>query len=259
MFNRNTLILLVAISFTTACSPVYNYQVFTVKGEKDVKTPEFENADIKITYDLWTNFGQLGLTIQNKTNAPLFIDLSQCALVINDVTVPIFMPSSYSSSGAIASSKSSSYVNYSGYLVSPSYSAGSSVSRTIHNMPSIFLPANSKTVGIYLQGGMAGKYTAPDFKLKRSEDAKSVAFKIDNSPYRYRLVLGYSNKKDLDDITYIEDSFWIESIQLMRDKIFFGKPLFESASSVRLSNENNYEQPYKKPERFYVKYQVKTN
>ena len=241
---------------SVGCAPSYNYQIFSAKGEKDSKIPEFENSDIKITYDLWNSFGQLGLVIHNKTNAPLFIDLSQCALVVNDVGVPIFSPSSYTSTVTLASSKSTSYVNYSGYLVSPSQSAGSSVSRTVHNTPLVFLPASAKSVNVFLSGGLALKYIAPDFKLKSSEDAKNVSFKVETSPYRYRLVLGYSKSKDLTDMVFVEDKFWIESIQLMRREIYLGKLLYPKSTTLDLSNDNNYELPYKKPDKFYVRYKT---
>lgn len=200
-------ILLVAASRSMGCAPACNYQVFSAKSEKDLKIPEFENANIKITYDLWTDFGQLGLTIQNKTNAPLFIDLSQSALVVNDVSVPMFTPTSYTSSVSLAAFKSNSYVNYAGYWVSSSVSDGSSVSRTVQNTPLLFLPANAKNISVYFRGELAWKYIAPDFKLKHSEDAKNVSFKEENSPYRYRMILGYSQNNDLAEMVFVEDKF----------------------------------------------------
>ncbi len=75
-------------SFTllfSACQKRF-YQVYEVASEQlDHKKDAlvFENSEVKVRYNLWSQQGELAFVIENKTDEDLFIDLSRSFLIKN--------------------------------------------------------------------------------------------------------------------------------------------------------------------------------
>lgn len=68
-----------------SCKNLY-YQVYDVKSnvlkQKD-NSLAYENEDLKILYNLWSEKGYVSFIIQNKTDSNLFINMGQTFFVRN--------------------------------------------------------------------------------------------------------------------------------------------------------------------------------
>jgi len=232
-----------------ACSPTYHYQVFNNKSLDDKNIISFENEQIRLEYDLWAEDGQLEIHVLNKTEGPLFLDLSQSALIINGVAVPVYQDIELISETSTLKGRSASYINWYG---SPSYFKVASFSRALKIAPIVYLPNKATTISLLLPGQLTTKYISPEAKLKRGESKKSLAFSKEKTPYSFRFNLGYSSNKDMKDMTHIDDEFWVESILVMRGKEFFGDVIGRNSKT----GYYDYKFPYMKKNAFYVKYQV---
>lgn len=113
----------------SSCAPS-SYQVFSLKpvkanpGEKLV----FENDDIKVGYNFWSQCGNSSFAIFNKTDKPIYIDLGNTHFVLNDVANTYFKNRSFSSGSTVTRGHGSSVSFGSGSsntnVNSDSYSSG---------------------------------------------------------------------------------------------------------------------------------------
>lgn len=252
MKNQITLAVLGGILCLTACSPIYNYQVFNHKSLDEKNIISFENEDIRVEYNFWADGGQLGITVLNKTTAPLYLDLSQSALVVNDVAMAAYQEIEIGSIVSAARSRSVSYFNMYGFLEAPGYSKSVSYSKSFRTTPVVFLPPKAQSVSTLLPGQLVQRYRGPDANLKSREEEKSLAFNKERSPFSFRFTLGYSTHKDLQNIKFIEDEFWVDSITILRESKFLGKLIHRYRSTTL----ELYSLPYKKKNAAFVKYQV---
>lgn len=234
-----------------ACSPTYRYQVFNNKSLDNSNKVYFENTDIKIEYNLWSEDGHFEYSLTNKTTTPLFLDLLQSALVVNGITFPTYRETEISTSVSATMARSATYLNQSGYLVSPGASKGISLGLAYKSDPIVYLPAKSTYKGTIVFGNWAQIYESPDAKLKRSEKKKSLPFSKERTPYLFRFNIGYATHKDMQAMNYIDNEFWVESIEIIREKEFLGKSVFNENSQAAA-----YSLPYKKKSAFYLKARV---
>ena len=80
------LFIILIISFTS-CTPIY--QVFELSSSeiKPIdKSVVFENKDVKITYNFWSNGGQVYFKFTNKTDTELYIDWDKSHLIYNGIS-----------------------------------------------------------------------------------------------------------------------------------------------------------------------------
>ncbi|MBK7958761.1 MAG: hypothetical protein IPK03_12045 [Bacteroidetes bacterium] len=83
--NKKIMILSI-LSALLICSCASMYQVQETKSpdtkfENDAYV--FENAEVKINYNFWALGGQVGFTITNKLDIPIYIDWNQSHLIFN--------------------------------------------------------------------------------------------------------------------------------------------------------------------------------
>ncbi|MEZ4942145.1 MAG: hypothetical protein R3D58_14800 [Saprospiraceae bacterium] len=238
------------ILFICSCTPIYNYQVFNNTSTDEKKIIAFENDEIRIHYDFWADYGQLQIHVRNKTQAPLFIDLNQCALVLNEIAEPVFKDVEWTTTISDSRGRALSYFNRYGFFETPNIIRGASWAYTERPNPMIYLPPNATIIRTLLPGQLAFRYIGAEAKLSRREKSKSLSFTKERSPYRFLFSLSYSQHKDFQQLKTMEDEFWVESIMIMREKVFLGE-LVEQRNNVDI-----YSMPYQKKSAFYVKYQV---
>ena len=118
-----------------SCTPQYYYQVYEVKSEdviQDGNVLFYENSDCRITYNLWSEGGNLNFLIYNKTNDNLFVIMPQSFFILNGVANDYYSESSYSyrvtNSAALTVSNQ---VSISGYLANGNYWYPSTLSRQL--------------------------------------------------------------------------------------------------------------------------------
>jgi hypothetical protein len=251
MKRYNILTLLVGTLLFYNCAPTYYYQVFSAKAQEPGNQIQVENEDLKIDFDLWEVNGKVGLSIYNKSEAPLYVDFRQCALTINGVAHPVYSETTTSTSVTSVNTRSVSYINIFGFLETPANAKGSSLSNTVRSNPIAFVPAKAK-ITPYLPGALGKLYEGADTKLKRGEPKRVLPFRKENTPYVYRLTLGYSQDHDIQKMKFVEKEFWVESITVLKEEEFLGPAIRRVTTATNRKNPANYQQPYKKSNNFFA-------
>ena len=72
--KKTLLTVFASLLLLSACNPIrYCYQVYEVNSPEvkvDGDVIYFENSDCRITYNLWSDGGNLNFIMKNKTNLP---------------------------------------------------------------------------------------------------------------------------------------------------------------------------------------------
>ncbi|MBN8676634.1 MAG: hypothetical protein J0M29_00325 [Chitinophagales bacterium] len=242
--------LVVMVLFNSACSPKYQYQIFNNVTSQKSSNLSYTNEELGVEYDLWGSDLTLLVALTNKTDKPIYLDLSQSALIINGIAVSSYKDTEFVTSVSAASTRSATYVNQYGFLSHPGYGRAISSSVTMKSSPIIFLPPKSTYKRLFSYGDVASVYTAPGSKLTRGEKIKHLTFSRESTPYQFRFSLGYSGHKNLESMTFLDHEFWVESIDVMREWTFLGVKTEQKGSDMNYTNTY----PYKKKNAFYLKF-----
>jgi len=258
------------ISFTS-CTPIY--QVFELSSSEIKpmdKSVDFENKDVKITYNFWSNGGQVYFKLTNKTDAELYVDWDKSHLIYNGISYEYWndveeINSFYASLSTTSSNTfSDATVNIFGNSASGyASSTGSSLGKKIASMSTtkvkpkkvIFLPAKSSVVVSKFTINKSPYYNC-DYNLKvmKSKSSKTVSFTKENSPLEFRNQIFYSTDDKFNNKVSVDNCFYISSVSFMSEKTFKGKLSTEKECNIEGSKtETSYsEYPFKKPSTFYI-------
>lgn len=217
---KQLIISLAVIFLLQSCSSTKSfYQHFETKSENMSIENEhyvFENDDLKITYNLWAEYGQLYFTVMNKTNEILSIDLTQSFFVVNDFAydyykdVQVGESSSYATNYTYASQYTD--YNHSGEIYNTEKSA-SVYSYVSNSQKTLRIPS-----GYYKQ---INKYNLindyfrvcgiKSYPGRREHPAKS--FSKEDTPLRFSNIITY---KIGEKENQIENTFYVSQISIFR-------------------------------------------
>jgi hypothetical protein len=132
-----------------SCTTAY-YQVYTASPENGTISKDevvFENDHCTVSYNLWSNGGDVGFTFFNKTDKDITLDLTKSFFVINGYSKEYFRNRSYSGSWMNGLSQSRIGDPYPYYYSAPKVitgTAAASKSITFVEKPEITVPAGTK-------------------------------------------------------------------------------------------------------------------
>ncbi|ALO15049.1 hypothetical protein L21SP5_01399 [Salinivirga cyanobacteriivorans] len=89
---KSTIQILLLTMFTS-CMPSNYYQMCTTTSDdvnKKNSNLVYENPDVRITYNLWSEHGNSSFWVHNKSNTDVLIDLNRSHLIINGVAHTYF-------------------------------------------------------------------------------------------------------------------------------------------------------------------------
>ena len=195
----SVILLALALFSLTSCHEDF-YQISTVYGENTDSQQQFENEDIVLKYNFWEDGGILSFTITNKTDKPIFIDWSHSNFIFNGYSYDYYSNETKISTLGVYSGKS---IN--GVYDSEHHSGTSIKTSTItRERSNAQIPPNS-----YVQA----KVVNMDFpKLKMKSE---ITFEKSTTLLNIRSYLAYSKTKDMDELIYIDNEFWIESVEVL--------------------------------------------
>jgi len=222
--------------FTTfllsSCSSYFYYQVLkTTPVSNDIKVNSnglvYEDTNCIITYNLWSEGGNIGFKFYNKTNNDIYLNLEKCFFIKNGEANTYFRNRTFTSSSSVGSSqsigisgsKSMTRYNYLDLLQTNSKSANTTVASVETNgaavsygeLKVICIP--SKTYKIIKEFKML-EYTFRDCDLIRypsHNEIKPFSFTIENSPAVYSNQIEYKVGLNSSPIN-IENKFFISEI-----------------------------------------------
>lgn len=254
---------------STSCASTTFYQLYNVKpiGETLTKAQElfFEDDNCKITYNLWSNYGDIGFYFQNRSDENIYLLLNQSFFVLNGFAYDYYQNRTYtaskssslsaasSSSGSVAVTGVNTYSNIQTNRVSNSNTAkiGASVGYGVsfQEDPVICVPPNStkKISEFSIYSSLIRDCDL--LKYPKVKDIKTVFFTNENSPIIFSNRISYKVKGELN---LVENSFFVSEITNYPRNEFFESE-YEEYCGQKDDLPKEYFK-YKDSDRFYFKY-----
>lgn len=233
--------LIAILALSNSCTSTF-YQVYTLQSETGLINKNaviFEDHNISITYDLWSQGGNPGFSIYNKTDQLLDVHLEKCFYIYNGTASPYFKNRTYSEAGSvnrIAPNRS---------VVLSQYS-----SATMKESESILIPQHSRRyINEYKISGTVWtdcslpKYPSP------GKQARILNFNQENTPLKFYNQIEYS----IGSETYVlKNDFFVSEITNLHQKLAM-KYVYDSICG-ELDWKSTREFDIKAPNKFYIEY-----
>lgn len=183
-----------------AMSSCVMYQSFEMNGGN-----EFENEDIKVTHKFWCPGGNSGFLVYNKTDKPIYIDLSHTHSIINSEAITFYQQrtKSFSLAHQVAAKSSGIFK-----------SLNSSSNETVTQQRVNEIPPHSYK-------GFSGYTICDTIYREKGFDEKrrgNVKFSERNTPVEVRNMISYSFDGENEKV--FETSTWVKSIEINKSPVF---------------------------------------
>lgn len=269
---KSLLILLSAISLSS-CSTMYQVLVTSsTEAKQENQNYVFENNDMKISYNFWTQGGQISFVLTNKTDAPIYIDWNKSHFIYNGVSYEYWFDSEEAkafyttTSISTASSFADAVVNVMGNNLFAKGNGSSVTSKQKLTLAAssrykpkqiIQIPPKSSILVSKFSISKSPYYSC-EFPLKFTnyKTPSSSSFTNENTPLKFRNYLTYSSNESFDQPEIIDNNFYISQILNMSYNSFVGKPVKERycKKSGYYGTKYTNQFPYKMPNSFYIEF-----
>ena len=260
----------VAVSALTSCSDSVWYQVYDVKSSDVIKENnvfKFENEDCRITYNMWSDGGNVSYLVYNKTDRNLFLVMPKSFFIVNGVANDYYSESTYLNT-VTSSMASSAQVSIGGFInnrlwyptaVSRGYSVSGGVasSRGVETKEPRLIcvpPASSK----FIRGFNICDKVYKDCEEVRFNYPKKTSPEVHyteaTTPLSFRNLIAYTFDDDEKDIHYLDHSFWMSSLQNYSYKSAVSKEKVEECESNQATKQKMFTMAA--PDKFYNRYYV---
>ena len=259
------------VLFTSCATEKYYYQVYEVTSpdvtQKD-NVLSYENADCRITYNLWSEGGNLSFLIHNKTEKNLYVVMPRSFFILNGIANDYYTESSYShsvtNSAALAASKQLSVSGFltDGYYWYPSRlsrqlgaSVGMSTTGTIETKEAAFVCVPPKSAK-FIRDFNLSDHIYKDCNNSREnypwKTSSVVRYTQLDTPLSFRNRIAYTFNEQTSEINYIEHQFWLSSLQNYSKKAAISKQKIEECETGTRRVQRSF--TMYSPSRFYNRY-----
>ncbi|MBK8808561.1 MAG: hypothetical protein IPO21_18770 [Bacteroidales bacterium] len=245
-------------------------QIFDVRSKLDTNNRQqyyYENDLLKITYLFWGEKGKMKVSIENKSDKPLYIDWAKSFYQINDDKL------SYSPEENITEENKKVYMRYlanNPTLTSMDYEMNSySATGTLYDTKVEGVTKIDKTSTYtrskyHIVPGDVYKFdvaTVPRSEARNDEaggmaDVYEVSFDAANSPITFQSVIMYSVNESFTDEQQLAHEFYVSKITETDAKHFRAPKIGKTMEGYPI-----YKFPFRKSTKFYVemdkKYSIK--
>lgn len=239
---RNLLYIISTVLIMSSCATTSFYQVYNVKPiDKSITNADelfFEDENCKISYNLWSNGGNIGFTFYNKTDNEIFVKLNESHFILNGFAYDYFKnrtfttsesksaSTSNTSTGSVAVTGLNVYNNIQTNQVKSSSSANLSTSLgyavSIREDSIIYIPPKtSKRISEYSINSSLIR-NCDLLKYPKPKEIKTISFSSEKSPIVFSNRITYKingisklveNKFFISDVTNYPESEFFESKQ----------------------------------------------
>jgi hypothetical protein len=258
----------IALLFSS-CATTSFYQVYNVKSSQEsIKKSDnlfFEDDNCKITYNLWSNGGNIGFNFYNKTNEKIGVKLNESNFILNGFAYDYYKNRTFTTS----ESKSASTSNI---------SAGSVAVAFLNNNNNVqknqITSASSTNIGS-LVGYSVSKKEDSIIYIPAKTTKRISEYSINNSLVRNCDLLKYPKKKEIQTKSYnidqspivfsnrisyiiggmtklIENEFYVSAITNYAEPEFFEIKRDEYCGQKSIVNTKFYK--LYDSDKFYIKY-----
>lgn len=218
-----------ALLLLSSCSKVF-YQVYNTEAPGMVEQGSslvYENEDCKIMYNLWSEDGNAGFMMHNKTDEDLFLHLSQTFFIRNGEAFDYFKNREYSntetvgvSSGVAVGGAAYGLANIWGLWynaaktanVSAGRAKGFSSTTATKEAPVVCIPAHSSK--------FIKEYSISDRLIRNCNKRQAypkkkstpVSFTKEDTPLSFKNRISYSYHNDETNLKHVENEFWVSEM-----------------------------------------------
>lgn len=221
------LLLILVTCFLSSCKV---YQIYQTDSDQvkvvDNGLYKFENDDIIIYYDLWKEGGALSFVILNKSDKPIYIDWKKSNFIKNNVSLDYWNDEEITTTVTNSKTKSSDT-----YLYNPQDNIGVSVgnanttsissSTKVKAKPDIQIPPKSmKPIYVF---DLSQSYLSYKNNTAENKKSETIEYIQSNSPFSFRNYVAYSFDKELNNLKFIDNEFYVNKVEIMTDRDFKSK------------------------------------
>ena len=243
------------ITFLLAsCKLATFYQVYKTNAENGIIMNNqfvFEDENCSVNYNLWSEGGDVGFSVFNKTDHDISIDLTKSFFVLNGVAFEYYQHRTTSKSSSSISSITTYNNPYSWKSTKVSGTNTSTSSTTISEKPELTIPSKTRVnVYEYQYHVINSRFVHCDLlKYPTGNNVKSVSFDKSNSPFVFNNIITY---KSNGNTSRIEHRFYVNEIANCSENMMFTK-IDTSMCGRKLDFPLKvFKNPT--PDKFYLKY-----
>lgn len=204
---------------------VYEVQSQDVKNEGDVLTAE--NEDCRITYNMWSEGGNLCFMIQNKTDKDLYVVMPKSFFILNGLANDYYPQAFHSvplANPAMDGIDVDDYITNKSLWYSNLSSASKAYNINTEGKEFICLPPRSAK---FILGFNISNIVYKDCNHREEnypkDKSKVVTFTKERSPITFSNRIAYTFNEDGSDVHYVEHFFWLSSLTNYSEKAAFSK------------------------------------
>ena len=260
------------ISFSSCVAPANYYQVYKTAYPKDVELNDlgltFQNEHIVVSYNFWSDGGDAGFGIYNKSNQNIYVNLAESFFILNGVAYDYFKNRVYTKSESSASSAiagKSITTSYSNNLV-PTNEFGVIGSRIVGSSSGFSVSYGEEKIicipprtAKYFREYAINESLYRECDLLKYPSRKQIKTKIflrEESPLVFSNRIAYSLSQS-DELIKIENEFFVSEIgnypqsevMITEAEKICDQETFNMQSIFTVSS----------PEKFYIKYSKGTD
>ncbi len=225
MRSRINLLIASVLIIMTSCAPVTFYQVYKAKPTGKISNNEssmsYEDDFCKISYNMWSDGGNIGFSFYNKTDKNIYLDLSESFFVLNG----------------------SAFDYYKNRIFTESSSSGSTITKTATASKAVtgfnsydLLQTNriqlSNGVGVISSSGSSVSYSEEKVICIPSKTTKRIAeYRVNKSLYRDCDLFKYPTKKQINTKSFTKS----ESPFVFSNRLTYS--VENSDDKVKIENE----------------------
>jgi hypothetical protein len=220
----------------------------------------YENDMLKITYEFWHDRGLMSFTVFNKLETPIYIDWSKSCYINNSSKMNYWFGESCFSSFSYYGKH-----YYSGPVVAPGYNISEFTGVSNSTEPQMyekitFIPPRSNYYRSQFhfssekflaldQTKFEEVISKEDGMEEKNEKTRiySMDFDRSNTPIVFRNYLAVSKTGKSDDMSYVDNEFYVSSVKA----VYIGHALGKHVK-VNEKGQHVFEQPYRKKTSFYI-------
>jgi len=256
--NQNKTMKKLLILFMTlllsSCAVTNYYQVYKTNSESGILKNDkivFEDKNCSVSYDLWSEGGDIGFSIYNKTESDMTINLNKTFFVLNGVAYEYFQNRTFTktqNSGTTVSSYN--YPYYWNYNVTKVAGTSSTSFSTSYIEKSILTIPSKTSINISEFQITNSRYVNCDLiKSPSNKNIKTLKFDNDNSPFVFYNLITYTTKSDT---SRLENKFYVSEITNYPSSEMFDK--IDTSMCGRILNVPFVIFKDAAPDKFYIQY-----
>lgn len=270
MRKASILLSLLSAIAVTSCVPIF-YQVYNVKPDNQLenidKTLVYEDSSCKVTYNLWTENGNIGFIFYNKTEKDIYLNLDKSFFIKNGVAYPYFQNRTISSTKRIGSSQivggatsiSVTGMNYFDLIQTNKMNTTNALrhsitsENTVSYMDEKHLCIPSKASRIIVEYSINNELIRDCnlYKYPTKKQINSVYYSEETSPLKFYNRIVYNLDNSMESIV-LENHFFISEIKNYPERMMIDKT-YEEYCGEKSSTPTLYTKHYA-PYKFYIKY-----